>query len=197
MIMSLRRLALLTTLSILALEPGCTKGQGTAVAETANASRAADARQPSPTVASVQDTARTPPPSPPPLSFTPHPEHIQPGLALAHRAPDVRNPYEGNKRAMDVGSKLFISYNCVDCHGTDGSGAMAPSLADSRWHFGGTSAEVFESIYEGRPDGMPAWGGHISDDQIWMLVAYVRSLSAGKDVSTENFTGQTVERTGH
>jgi mono/diheme cytochrome c family protein len=44
---------------------------------------------------------------------------------------------------------------------------------------------------------MPAWGGRIADDQIWRLVAYVRTLSAGKDVSTENFTGKTVERTGH
>ena len=57
-------------------------------------------------------------------------------------------------------------------------------------------AEVFESIYQGRPDGMPAWGGRITNDQIWMLTAYVRSLSS-KDLSTENFTGKTVERTGH
>lgn len=74
---------------------------------------------------------------------------------------------------------------------------MGPSLADGRWHFGGTPGEVFQSIYEGRPDGMPAWGGRIADDQIWRLVAYVRSLSAGKDVSTENFTGSTIEKMGH
>ena len=43
---------------------------------------------------------------------------------------------------------------------------------------------------------MPAWGGRISNDQIWMLTAYVRSLPT-KDLSTENFTGRTVERTGH
>jgi len=56
---------------------------------------------------------------------------------------------------------------------------------------------VYESIYQGRPDGMPSWGGRISEEQIWALVAYVRSLSAGKEVSTENFTGKTVERSGH
>jgi len=56
------------------------------------------------------------------------------------------------------GAKLFISYNCMDCHGADGSGAMGPSLQDNRWHFGGTPGDVFQSIYEGRPDGMPAWG---------------------------------------
>ena len=74
---------------------------------------------------------------------------------------------------------------------------MGPSLADGRWHFGGRAGEVFESLYQGRPAGMPAWGGRITNEQIWMLVAYVRSLNGGRDVSTENFSGRTVERTGH
>jgi cytochrome c oxidase cbb3-type subunit 3 len=95
-----------------------------------------------------------------------------------------------------MGGKLFVDYNCIDCHGADGSGALAPSFQDGRWHFGGAPGEVFESIYQGRPDGMPAWGARISNDQIWMLTAYVRSL-ATQDLSTENYGGQTVERTGH
>jgi mono/diheme cytochrome c family protein len=44
---------------------------------------------------------------------------------------------------------------------------------------------------------MPAWGSLLSSDQIWMLVTYVRSLEHGKNVTTENFSGATVERTGH
>ena len=130
-------------------------------------------------------------------TFVAHPDHIQPGLALQHPLATLRNPFAGDKQRIDEGSKLFVAYNCVDCHGDGGSGAMGPSLADARWHFGGTDGDVFESIYEGRPAGMPAWGGRISDDQIWRLVAYVQSLSAGKDVSTENFTGQTIEKMGH
>jgi cytochrome c oxidase cbb3-type subunit III len=132
--------------------------------------------------------------------FVAHPDHIQPGLPLQRRAAELRNPYaaaDANRRAAEMGAKLFIGYNCVDCHGADGSGAMGPSFQDRRWRFGGSAAEVFQSIYEGRPEGMPAWGGRIGDDQIWMLTAYVRSLGAGKDVSTENFTGKTVERSGH
>jgi len=74
---------------------------------------------------------------------------------------------------------------------------MGPSLADGRWRFGGSNGEVFQSIYEGRPDGMPAWGSRISDTDIWRLVTYVRSLNAGKDFSTENFTGKTIQRSGH
>jgi len=131
-----------------------------------------------------------------PTYFVEHPDHVQPGLPLQGRFASLTNPYEGNAQRADEGSKLFVAYNCLDCHGADGSGAMGPSFQDGRWHFGGSPAEVFESIYQGRPDGMPAWGGRISNDQIWMLTAYVRSL-ASKDLSTENFTGKTVERTGH
>jgi cytochrome c oxidase cbb3-type subunit III len=130
------------------------------------------------------------------LRFVEHPENLPAGFPSQIQPLLVKNPYEGDKRAINVGGQLFVGYNCLDCHGAEGSGAMGPSFQDGRWHFGGSPGEVFESIYQGRPDGMPAWGGRISNDQIWMLTAYVRSLSS-KDLSTENFTGKTVERTGH
>lgn len=130
------------------------------------------------------------------LRLVEHPEILPAGFPLSVKQIELKNPYEGDKKAIATGAQLFVAYNCLDCHGADGSGAMGPSFQDGRWHFGGSPAEVFESIYQGRPDGMPAWGGRISNDQIWMLTAYVRSLSS-KDLSTENFTGKTVERTGH
>ena len=130
------------------------------------------------------------------LRFMQHDENLPAGFPSQIKSVSIKNPYEGNKGAIATGGKLFIAYNCSDCHGVDGSGSMAPTFQDNRWHFGGGPGEVFESIYEGRPDGMPSWGGRITDDQIWMLTAYVRSLSS-KDLSTENFTGKTVERTGH
>jgi cytochrome c oxidase cbb3-type subunit 3 len=131
------------------------------------------------------------------IRFVAHPDNVPAGFPSHDRPLALVNPFEGNANALKTGSQLYVSYNCIDCHGADGSGAIAPSFADGRWHFGGMPAEVFESIYQGRPDGMPTWGGRITNDQIWMLVTYVRSLSAGKNVGTENFTGATVERTGH
>lgn len=130
------------------------------------------------------------------MRFVGHDENLPPGFPMTGRLVTITNPYENNRRAIVTGGQFFVAYNCIDCHGADGSGAMGPSFADGRWHFGGAPAEVFESIYQGRPDGMPAWGGRISNNQIWMLTAYVRSLSS-KDLSTENFTGKTIERTGH
>jgi cytochrome c oxidase cbb3-type subunit III len=132
-----------------------------------------------------------------PSYFVEHPEHIQAGLAAQSRWASLKNPYEGNADRIAEGAKLFISYNCMDCHGSEGSGAMGPSFQDGRWHFGGSAGNVFQSIYEGRPDGMPSWGGRIGDDQIWRLVAYVQSVSKGHSVATENFTGKTIARSGH
>lgn len=131
-----------------------------------------------------------------PTYFVEHPDNIQPGLNLQRQFPRLKNPYSGDAARIAEGSKLFISYNCLDCHGADGAGAMGPSLQDGRMHFGGTSGDIFQSIYEGRPDGMPSWGGRIADDQIWRLVAYVETLSKGHSVATENFTGKTIDRGG-
>jgi len=139
--------------------------------------------------ANAQGTADT-------LRFVAHEEYIPVGLPSRARPLSLRNPFEGNREAIATGARIFVAYNCVDCHGADGSGAMGPSFQDGRWRFGGSASEVFESIYQGRPEGMPAWGGRISEEQIWMLVAYVRSLTVG-DLTTENFRGAEQERMGH
>jgi cytochrome c oxidase cbb3-type subunit III len=153
----------------------------------AMAGTAAARRRPEPQATPAADSIR----------LIAHPDNIQLGIPSQTPPLALRDPYAGNAKAVAEGGKLFIAYNCLDCHGAEGAGAMGPSLQDNRWHFGGTAPEVFESIYQGRPDGMPAWGGRIADDQIWKLVAYVRSVGAGKNVATENFTGKGVERTGH
>jgi mono/diheme cytochrome c family protein len=154
---------------------------------------AAELREP----AIVRRAAQAPAQSDSGATFIAHPEHIAIGLPLKGGFAQLVNPFEGDPRKVTEGGALFVSYNCADCHGAEGAGAMGPSLADGRWHFGGSSGAVFQSIYEGRPEGMPSWGGRIPNDQIWRLVAYVQSLGKGKDVSTENFTGKAIPKMGH
>lgn len=175
----------LSALALLAAVSACTKGIDTAEAREPEIVRRAAQQVQQPTASSQQP------------GFIKHPENIQPGISQHGGFAQLTNPFSGNVGKVKEGADLFVSYNCMDCHGADGSGAMGPSLADNRWHFGGTDGEVFQSIYEGRPEGMPAWGGRIPDDQIWRLVAYVQSLGAGRDVSTENFTGKTIQKMGH
>jgi cytochrome c oxidase cbb3-type subunit 3 len=86
------------------------------------------------------------------------------------------NPYHDSVAAMTEGRQLFVRMNCSGCHGGRAGGGMGPSLRDVDWLYGSTDAQVFSSIAEGRSKGMPAWGTMITDDQIWKLVAYVKSL---------------------
>lgn len=85
-------------------------------------------------------------------------------------------PYEGNAWAMSEGQRLYNQMNCVGCH-ANGGGGMGPSLMDGKWRYGSEAADVFETIVLGRPNGMPSYKGRLSDQQVWQLVAYVRSLS--------------------
>ncbi len=94
-----------------------------------------------------------------------------------HQQPTLpANPYDGNPVALEEGRRLFGWYNCAGCHGGHGGGGMGPSLRDQRWIYGGSPAHVFASIAEGRGKGMPSWGTKIPQDQIWKLVAYIKSM---------------------
>lgn len=94
------------------------------------------------------------------------------------------SPYDDNAYAVAQGKHLYRWYNCNGCH-ANGGGGMGPPLMDREWRYGSDPASIFETITRGRPGGMPSFGGHIPDDQVWQLVAYVRSIGGllRKDVA--------------
>jgi cytochrome c oxidase cbb3-type subunit III len=99
----------------------------------------------------------------------------------------LTNPHAGDGAVARAGERLFSAMNCDGCHNLGGSGWVGPSLADGRWRYGGADAEVFASIYYGRPKGMPAFGGVLGADGVWTLVTYIRSLPLPSDVPTESW----------
>jgi cytochrome c oxidase cbb3-type subunit III len=99
----------------------------------------------------------------------------------------VVNSEAHNAKAAEEGATLFTSMNCDGCHGGGAVGAVGPSLTDGRWRYGGADADIFRSIAEGRPKGMPSFGGALQPAMIWRLVAYIKSLPAPKDVPTESW----------
>lgn len=99
----------------------------------------------------------------------------------------LRNPHDGDRAVARSGALLFTAMNCDGCHGADGAGWVGPSLADGRWRYGGADAEVFSSIYYGRPKGMPAFGGALGAEGVWTLVTYLRSLAVPDNVPTESW----------
>lgn len=111
--------------------------------------------------------------------------------------PPVPNVYEESAYAVSEGQRLYEQYNCVGCH-SHGGGGMGPPLMDNKWIYGGQPANIFASIMEGRPNGMPSWRARIPEYQAWEIVAYVRSLSGqlAKDVEpgrSDNMQGKPAE----
>jgi cytochrome c oxidase cbb3-type subunit 3 len=84
--------------------------------------------------------------------------------------------YDNNANAISEGQRLFTWMNCVGCH-SHGGGGMGPPLMDDEWRYGGRIDQIAATIAGGRPNGMPAWRGRLTENQIWSLAAYVRSLS--------------------
>ncbi len=87
----------------------------------------------------------------------------------------MKNPFTGNTDAVKEGGKTFDE-RCSDCHGGDAMGMSGPDLTDERWLYGGSDSEVFQTVSKGRPGGMPSWSGTLKDDEIWKVVAYIKSL---------------------
>jgi len=84
--------------------------------------------------------------------------------------------FEGNAYRISEGSRLYRWYNCSGCH-FNGGGGIGPALMDRDWRYGGSISQIYSTIYEGRPNGMPSFA-KVPPEQIWELAAYVRSLSA-------------------
>ncbi|MGH7056262.1 MAG: c-type cytochrome [Acetobacteraceae bacterium] len=99
-----------------------------------------------------------------------------PGNTASELPMDMKNPVHGNPAAIALGRQLFKAMNCAGCHGYNAAGGMGPNLKDGSWTFGGTPVQIFKSIYEGRPEGMPAWGATLPAQEIWDMVAYIQSL---------------------
>jgi cytochrome c oxidase cbb3-type subunit 3 len=89
----------------------------------------------------------------------------------------VKNPYAGDANAWMQGKRLFKAMNCSGCHAAGGGGGMGPALSDGHWIYGGSPGQIYLSIAQGRPNGMPQWGTALPPKTIWELVAYVKSLS--------------------
>jgi cytochrome c oxidase cbb3-type subunit III len=85
--------------------------------------------------------------------------------------------FEGNKLAIAAGKELFGQMNCTGCH-FNGGGGMGPALMSGHWRYGGRIDQIYASIAQGRPNGMPSWQDNLQPQQMWDLAAYVKSLSA-------------------
>jgi cytochrome c oxidase cbb3-type subunit 3 len=102
----------------------------------------------------------------------------------------VQNPSEEIAFDVNEGKRLYTQYNCSGCH-FNGGGGIGPPLMDEVWIYGQNSENIYSTIVEGRPNGMPSFRHKIPDNQVQQIAAYVRSMSGQlrKDVApTRNDT---------
>jgi len=100
------------------------------------------------------------------------------GEALLHaQAQPASNPLDGNAEAIQAGMGLFRS-RCADCHGMDARGVRGPDLTQV-WASGRTDGGLFRTVRRGvSGTEMPAIGPRSPDDEVWKILAYLRTIAS-------------------
>lgn len=85
------------------------------------------------------------------------------------------------------GREIYVNI-CIRCHGINGKGEqgikLVPPPADISAPAvqGRLDGTLFRRIHEGKPNtAMGAWKHALSDDEIWDVLAYVRTLGVGSE----------------
>ncbi|HEY3930532.1 MAG TPA: cytochrome c [Candidatus Koribacter sp.] len=109
--------------------------------------------------------------------------------AAKHRAfvgnKEAKNPKPANAVNIKAGRAAFGHY-CVVCHGLDGQATGVPFAAKMTPPVPSLASSDVQSYTDGQlqwiiengiaPSGMPASKGVLNNDEIWMIVVYLRNL---------------------
>jgi cytochrome c oxidase cbb3-type subunit III len=90
----------------------------------------------------------------------------------------TRNPLT-SPADVAAGAKTFRSH-CAPCHGLNGDGGRGPNLASGVFFHGSSDLDLLNNISDGIP-GTEMPGLFYSPDRVWQIVAFIRSLNAGKE----------------
>lgn len=73
--------------------------------------------------------------------------------------------------------KTVYAGKCASCHGPQGQGSIGPNLTDTFWIHGGTLVQIATTVEKGVGEkGMPPWGPLLSQEELYAVTAYVKSL---------------------
>jgi mono/diheme cytochrome c family protein len=94
--------------------------------------------------------------------------------------PKMLNPFAGDPEAMKEGRKLYVTEGCSGCHGLMGGGGMGKAILDDTWVFGSDDETLYKLMKGQIPQQtMPKTWAALPDEQIWKMLAFVRSLYKG------------------
>jgi cytochrome c oxidase cbb3-type subunit 3 len=107
-------------------------------------------------------------------------------LAAAVRAQD-KNPFAGDANAAKVGESQFRA-NCAFCHGLGArGGGRGPDLTRAQKRHGNADGDLFRTINQGvpgtamPPNGATQQGVGMTEDEIWQVISYIRSVQKKSD----------------
>ena len=88
--------------------------------------------------------------------------------------------YTGDLDAIAEGKVLWKNIGCYSCHGRQAEGGVGPNLSDDVWVYKPTDKSLYNTIFRGRSGtNMVGWSKDLTPDEIWKLVAFIRSLYVG------------------
>jgi cytochrome c oxidase cbb3-type subunit III len=107
-------------------------------------------------------------------------------FAVAARAQD-KNPFASDPNAAKLGESQFRA-NCAFCHGLGArGGGRGPDLTRAQKRHGNADADLYRTINEGvpgtamPPNGATQQGVGMTEDEIWQVISYIRSVQKKTD----------------
>ena len=112
------------------------------------------------------------------------------------QAAALKNPVPATPASIAAGKAAYDA-TCAACHGNRAQGAVKakltisiieeqggkqpPDLTDDQWDYGSSDGEIFAVMKRGLPPTMmPGFNGAVSDDNLWSIVNYLRTLAPRK-----------------
>jgi cytochrome c oxidase cbb3-type subunit 3 len=77
--------------------------------------------------------------------------------------------------ALSSGKALYDA-NCVACHNPKAEGNIGPNLTDDHWIYGPDVKDLFKTIKNGTPNGMPEHASKLNPVQLQQVASFILSL---------------------
>jgi mono/diheme cytochrome c family protein len=96
----------------------------------------------------------------------------------------IANPVQATPDSVAAGRRAYARL-CANCHGPSGKGdgsgaaggAMPADLTDAKWDYGSSDGEIFTVIRDGTSADMGSYAERMSQQDMWNVVNYIRTLS--------------------
>jgi cytochrome c oxidase cbb3-type subunit III len=106
----------------------------------------------------------------------------------------AKNPYAGDRKIVQVGESQFRA-NCAFCHGLGArGGGRGPDLSRIPKKHGDSDQDLFSTISNGvsgtamPPNGATQQGVGMTEQEIWQVITYIRSVEKTGTTLTGNAT---------